>query len=228
MPFKVVGVLAPKGFASLGMDKDDVVFVPYSTGDRKLFGLKFLGTIGAGFLSVEAPEQMNQVTEEANRILRQRHRLRPDQADDFTVKNQLDSVRIQEGAAESMTRLLLCVASISLLVGGVGIMNILLVSVSERTREIGIRMAVGAKRWHIVLQFLVEAMVLSAAGGVAGIAVGVIGARIASQFAGWPTVISPHGLILAVGLSALVGLFSGLYPADRASRLNPIETLRYE
>ena len=228
IPFRVIGALAPKGFDIRGVDQDDIVFVPFSTAERKLMGTRFLGVIGAGFVSVDTPERMDQVVAEAKRILRQRHKLRPDQEDDFTIRNQLDAARIQEGTSESMTLLLLAVASISLLVGGIGIMNILLVSVTERTREIGIRMAVGAKRRHILLQFLVEAVVLSAIGGLIGVGLGVAGAQAASAFAGWPTIISPDTLLLAVGFSALVGIFFGLYPANKASRLNPIEALRYE
>jgi len=228
IPFRVVGALAAKGFDTRGSDQDDVAFIPFSTAERKIMGTKFLGAIGAGFLSAESPEQMDQVAAEVKRVLRQRHKLRPEQEDDFTVRNQLDTAKIQEGTSESMKLLLLAVASISLLVGGIGIMNILLVSVTERTREIGIRMAVGAKRRHILLQFLVEAVVLSTVGGLIGVGLGVAGARAASNFAGWPTIISPEILVIAFGFSALVGIFFGLYPANKASRLNPIEALRYE
>jgi putative ABC transport system permease protein len=228
IPFKVVGTLISKGYDTRGSDQDDVVFIPFSTAERKVMGTKFLGSIGAGFLSAEAPEQMAQIVDEVKRVLRQRHKLRPNQDDDFTVRNQLDTAKIQEGTSESMKLLLLAVASISLLVGGIGIMNILLVSVTERTREIGIRMAVGAKRRHILLQFLVEAVVLSALGGLIGVGVGVAGAKAASNIAGWPTIISGDILVIAFGFSALVGVFFGLYPANKASRLNPIEALRYE
>jgi len=228
IPFKVVGVLDAKGYDTRGADQDDVVFIPFTTAERKIMGTKFLGSIGAGFLSAESPEQMSQIVEEVKRILRQRHKLRPAQDDDFTVRNQIDIAKVQEGTSESMTLLLLAVASISLLVGGIGIMNILLVSVTERTREIGIRMAVGAKRRHILLQFLVEAVVLSAMGGLIGVGFGVGGAKAASNVAGWPTIISGDILLIAFGFSALVGVFFGLYPANKASRLNPIEALRYE
>ena len=228
IPFIVVGTLGSKGFDTRGTDQDDVIFLPFTTAERKLMGTKFLGSIGSGFLSAESPDHMDHVAAEAKRVLRQRHHLRPDQEDDFTIRNQLDTAKIQQGTSESMTVLLLAVASISLLVGGIGIMNILLVSVTERTREIGIRMAVGAKRWHILLQFLVEAVVLSAIGGLIGVALGVGGAKLASTFAGWPTIITPAVMVLAFGFSALVGIFFGLYPANKASRLNPIEALRYE
>jgi len=228
IPFKVVGTLDAKGYDTRGADQDDVVFIPFTTAERKVMGTKFLGSIGAGFLSAESPEQMPQVVDEVKRILRQRHKIRPDKDDDFTVRNQLDIAKVQEGTSESMKLLLLAVASISLLVGGIGIMNILLVSVTERTREIGIRMAVGAKRRHILLQFLVEAVVLSAMGGLIGVGFGVGGAKAASNLAGWPTIISGEILLIAFGFSALVGVFFGLYPANKASRLNPIEALRYE
>ena len=228
IPFKVVGTLAPKGFDTRGNDQDDVVFLPFSTGEHRLIGTKFLGSINAGFLSADSLQDMTQVTSDAKRLLRVRHKLRPDQDDDFTVRNQLDIAKVQEGTADSMTMMLLAIASISLLVGGIGIMNILLVSVTERTREIGIRMAVGAKRWHILLQFLVEAVILSAMGGLIGIVTGIVGAQTASRFAGWPTIVSPQSLVVAFGFSALVGVFFGLYPANKASRLNPIDALRYE
>ncbi len=228
MPFKVVGTLASKGYDLMGTDQDDVVFIPFSTAERKVMGTRFLGAIGAGFLSAESPEQMDRIVEEVRRVLRQRHKLRPDRDDDFTVRNQLDIARVQEGTSETMTLFLLAIASVSLLVGGIGIMNILLVSVTERTREIGIRMAVGAKRRHILLQFLVEAVVLSAMGGLIGVGLGVAGAKAASNLAGWPTIISGDILVIAFGFSALVGIFFGLYPANKASQLNPIEALRYE
>lgn len=228
LPFKVVGTLVSKGYDTRGSDQDDVVFIPFSTAERKVMGAGFLGVIGAGFLSAEAPEQMAQIVEEVKQALRRRHQLRPNQDDDFTVRNQLDTARIQEGTSNSMKLLLLAVASISLLVGGIGIMNILLVSVTERTREIGIRMAVGATRRHILLQFLVEAVVLSALGGLIGVGAGVAGAKAASNVAGWPAIISGDILVMAFGFSALVGVFFGLYPANKASRLNPIEALRYE
>jgi putative ABC transport system permease protein len=228
MPFRVVGTLEAKGYDTRGADQDDVIFIPFTTAERKVTGTKFLGSIKAGFLSAESPEQMDGIVKEVKRVLRQRHKLRPDEDDDFTVRSQLDMAKIQEGTSEDMKLLLLAVASISLLVGGIGIMNILLVSVTERTREIGIRMAVGAKRRHILLQFLVEAVVLSAIGGLVGIGLGVVSAEAASNIAGWSAIISGDILLIAFGFSALVGIFFGLYPANKASRLNPIEALRYE
>ena len=228
LPFQAVGTLAPKGFDSQGNDQDDVIFIPFSTAERKLVGSKFLGSVNAGFLSVDDPDHMDDVVVEIKRMLRERHKLRATQVDDFTVRNQVDLMRVQANTSESMTMLLLAVASVSLLVGGIGIMNILLVSVNERTREIGIRLAVGAKRRHILLQFLIESLVLSSIGGVIGIMAGVIGAGIASQVAGWPTIIPTEAIIGAVAFSAIVGIFFGLYPANKAATLNPIKAIRNE
>jgi len=228
LPFQVVGTLVPKGFDAQGNDQDDVVFIPFSTAERKLVGSKFLGSVGAGFLSVEDPVYMDAVVDEVKRVLRERHRLRPSQVDDFTVRNQLDMMKVQASTSESMTMLLLAVASVSLLVGGIGIMNILLVSVNERTREIGIRLAVGAKRRHILLQFLIEGLVLSTIGGIIGILVGLIGAGVTARLAGWPTSV-PVGLVAgAFGFSGIVGVLFGLYPANKASLLNPIKAIRQE
>jgi putative ABC transport system permease protein len=161
-------------------------------------------------------------------VLRARHRLQPDEPDDFTVRTQVDIGKVQEGTSRTLTVMMFAVASISLLVGGIGIMNILLVSVTERTREIGVRMAVGAKRRHILAQFLIEAMALSLVGGVLGIVFGILGARLTTVVAGWPTIITPESVVVAFLFSLAVGLFFGLYPANKASRLNPIEALRYE
>jgi putative ABC transport system permease protein len=228
MAFRVVGTLASKGYDTRGADQDDVVFVPFTTAERKLIGTKFLGSIGMGFLSADSPDHIGSVIADVKDLLRQRHKLRLDQADDFTIRNQLDVAKVQEDSSQSMTMLLLAVASISLLVGGIGIMNILLVSVTQRTREIGIRMAVGAKRWHILWQFLVESVILSAIGGVFGVGLGITGAELIAGYAGWPTILSLHVMVLAFGFSGLVGLVFGLYPAHKASRLNPIDALRYE
>ena len=166
--------------------------------------------------------------EQIREVLRARHRLQAEQEDDFTIRTQVDIGKVQEGTSETLTMMLFAIASVSLLVGGIGIMNILLVSVTERTREIGVRMAVGAKRRHIVMQFLIEAMTLSLVGGVLGIVLGVTGAKLTTLIAGWPTIISGNVILLAFFFSLVVGLFFGLYPANKASRLNPIEALRYE
>ena len=228
VPFRVIGVLAPKGQSAQGSDQDDIIFVPFSTAERKVLGTQFLGSVGALFASTERSEDLPEAVEQTREALRLRHRLQPDQADDFTIRTQVDIGRIQEGTSQTLTVMLFAIASVSLLVGGIGIMNILLVSVTERTREIGVRMAVGAKRRHILMQFLIEAMTLSLVGGVIGIILGILGARLTTVIAGWPTIISFDAVVAAILFSLAVGLFFGLYPANKASRLNPIEALRYE
>lgn len=228
VPFRVIGVLSPKGQSAQGSDQDDVIFIPFTTAERKVFGTMFLGSVAALFASTDRPEDLPEAVERIREVLRGRHRLQAEQADDFTVKTQVDIGKVQEGTNYTLTLLLFSVASVSLLVGGIGIMNILLVSVTERTREIGVRMAVGAKRGHVLMQFLIEAMTLSLLGGVIGIVLGVIGAKLTTVVAGWPSVISIDVIIVAFVFSLAVGLFFGLYPANKASRLNPIEALRYE
>jgi len=221
VPLRVLGVLAPKGQSFMGQDQDDFIAVPFSTAERRVLGTKFLGTIGVVFLSTGAVEEIRD-------LLRARHRLLPNEDDDFTIRTMDDIAKASEGTSRTMMLMLLGIASISLVVGGIGVMNILLVSVTERTHEIGLRMAVGAKRWHILLQFLVEAVILSTIGGIIGVVAGVVGARLATTLAGWPTIISPQAVVVAFLFSFIVGVFFGLYPANKASRLNPIEALRYE
>jgi len=228
MPFRVVGVLAPKGQSAQGSDQDDIIFVPFTTAERKLFGSKFLGSVGALFASTERPDELPEAVEAIREVLRVRHRIQPDQPDDFTIRTQVDIGQVREGMSQTLTVMLFAIASISLLVGGIGIMNILLVSVTERTREIGVRMAVGAKRRHILAQFLIEAMTLSLVGGLLGIVFGIVGAQAMTVLAGWPTIVSPQSILVAFLFSVAVGLFFGLYPANKASRLNPIDALRYE
>lgn len=228
VPFRVIGVLAAKGQSAQGSDQDDVIFIPFSTAERKVFGTSFIGSVGALFGTTDRVEDLPVAVEQIREVLRARHRLQSDQSDDFTVRTQVDIGKIQEGTSQTLTMMLFSIASVSLLVGGIGIMNILLVSVTERTREIGVRMAVGAKRRHIVMQFLIEAMTLSLLGGAIGIALGVVGARLTTVIAGWPTIISGDVIVVAFVFSLVVGLFFGLYPANKAARLNPIEALRYE
>jgi len=228
VPFRVIGVLASKGQSAQGSDQDDVVFIPFSTAERKVFGTSFIGSVGAMFGSTDQVEDLPMAAEQIREVLRARHRLQTEQDDDFTIRTQVDIGKVQEGTSETLTTMLFAIASVSLLVGGIGIMNILLVSVTERTREIGVRMAVGAKRRHIVMQFLIEAMTLSLVGGVLGIVLGITGAKLTTLIAGWPTIISWNVIILAFFFSLVVGLFFGLYPANKAARLNPIEALRYE
>jgi putative ABC transport system permease protein len=228
VPFRVIGVLVPKGQSAQGSDQDDIIFIPFSTAERKVLGTQFLGSVGALFASTDHPDDLPAAVEGIREVLRARHRLQPEQQDDFTIRTQVDIGLVQEGTSQTLTLMMFSVASISLLVGGIGIMNILLVSVTERTREIGVRMAVGAKRRHILMQFLIEAMTLSLVGGLLGIVFGVVGARITTVVAGWPTIISAESILIAFFFSLAVGLFFGLYPANKASRLNPIEALRYE
>ena len=228
VPFRVIGVLASKGQSAQGSDQDDVTFIPFSTAERKVFGTSFIGSVGAMFGSTEQVEDLPIAAEQIREVLRARHRLQAEQNDDFTIRTQVDIGKVQEGTSETLTMMLFAIASVSLLVGGIGIMNILLVSVTERTREIGIRMAVGAKRHHIVMQFLIEAMTLSLVGGALGIVLGIAGAKLTTVIAGWTTIISGNVIVIAFFFSLMVGLFFGLYPANKAAHLNPIETLRYE
>jgi putative ABC transport system permease protein len=180
------------------------------------------------FGSTDRIEDLPTAVEQIREVLRARHRLQAEQSDDFTIRTQVDIGKVQEGTSETLTIMLFAIASVSLLVGGIGIMNILLVSVTERTREIGVRMAVGAKRRHILMQFLIEAMTLSLVGGALGILFGIAGTKLTTLIAGWPTIISGNVIVTAFLFSLGVGLFFGLYPANKASRLNPIEALRYE
>ena len=227
VPFRIIGVLAPKGQSPTGNDQDDIIFIPFTTAERRVLGTQFLGSVGALFASTERPEDLPAAVEDIQRVLRDRHHLQPDQPDDFTIRTQVDIGKVQEGTGETLTIMMFSVASISLLVGGIGIMNILLVSVTERTREIGIRMAVGAKHRHILIQFLAEAMTLSMVGGLLGVGFGILGAQATTLVAGWPTIISFEAIMIAFLFSAAVGLIFGIYPANKAARLNPIDALRY-
>jgi putative ABC transport system permease protein len=228
VPFRVIGVLEPKGQTSWGQDQDDCVVIPFSTAERRVLGTEFLGSVDQIFVSVASPDQNLRAVEQINGLLRVRHKILPSRESDFTVRNLDDIARVSRMATEVMTNLLFSVASISLLVGGIGIMNILLVSVTERTREIGIRMAVGAKRRHILFQFLIEAVALSMFGGLAGCVLGVAAAEVISYAAGWPTLLSPLAVLGSFVFSGAVGVFFGFYPARKASRLDPIAALRYE
>jgi len=227
MPFKVIGTLKSKG-SSFGQDKDDTVLIPITTAQKKLFGTEFPGTIK--YISVQGKnsESLNSAQEEIEALLRERHNIGRNKDDDFTVKNFTEMMETVQKTISTMTLLLGAIASVSLLVGGIGIMNIMLVSVTERTKEIGIRMAIGAKAMDIRIQFLIEALLLSLAGGLTGIIVGVLGSWLISLGSGLTTVISPFSVILAFGFSGAIGIGFGFYPAYKASLMNPIDALRYE
>jgi putative ABC transport system permease protein len=230
VPFKVIGVMAGKGQSALGQDQDDVIFVPLDTGRRRIVGRNYardrsVQTIMVKFASEAA---INPGIEQTRALLRQRHRLLEDQEDDFIVRNLTEIANTATAAASTLSWLLAAVAGVSLLVGGIGIMNIMLVSVTERTREIGLRLAVGARQRDVLSQFLIEATTLATIGGAVGIALGIGAATAIARFAGWPFVISPQTILIAVGVSGLIGVFFGFYPARQAARLDPIEALRRE
>jgi len=228
VPFRVIGVLGRKGQTSWGQDQDDVVIVPFNTAERRVLGATVLGSVNMILLSVGRTGDIAWVVEEVRRLLRARHRLAEGQVDDFTVRTMTEMFETSLAASRVMAQLLAAIASISLLVGGIGIMNTLLVSVAERTREIGIRLAVGAKTRHILAQFLVESVLLSLAGGLAGTVLGVAAATAIGRFAGWPVIVSVRAVVLAFAFAAAVGVLFGVYPARRAARLDPIVALRHE
>jgi putative ABC transport system permease protein len=227
-PFIVVGVLADKGQTTWGQDQDDIVYVPLKTGQRLLFGQQFPGMVRLISVQATDADTLKLAEEQITQLLRQRHRIRASQDNDFTVRNLTEAMSTAEESARVMSILLGAIASISLLVGGIGIMNIMLVSVTERTREIGTRMAVGARGRDILWQFLVESLVLSLIGGVIGIILGVGASQIISQMFKWPTLVSIQSLMLSFSFSGGVGIFFGFYPARKAARMDPIEALRFE
>jgi putative ABC transport system permease protein len=224
-PFRIVGVLSPKGAGAMGQDQDDIVYIPYTTLQKKLLGITNISniTISAASAAAIAPAADAIASE-----LRVRHRIAPGDPDDFMVRTLDEMVSVRTEATRTMTMLLAGIAAVSLLVGGIGIMNIMIVSVTERTREIGLRMAVGARRRDVLLQFLVEAVVISLVGGVLGIALGFGLSRTLTETLQWPTSIAPHAIAMAFFFSSLVGIFFGWYPARRAAHLDPIEALRFE
>jgi putative ABC transport system permease protein len=225
VPFRVIGVLKPKGLSLNGADQDDLVVVPYTTAMKRLTAATILRGIN---VQAETADKMDKVEAEIISLLRQRHRILGTREDDFTVRNQQEITERATANSRTMTFLVGAIASVSLLVGGIGIMNIMLVSVTERTREIGIRMAIGAHGRDIMLQFLIEAVALSSLGGVIGILVGIGGCKSLTILMNWPTAISPISVVLSFVFSALVGVFFGLYPAQKAAELDPIDALRYE
>ncbi|MEK9135670.1 MAG: ABC transporter permease [Bacteroidota bacterium] len=225
LPFRVVGTLQPKGQNAMGQDQDDLIIAPFPTVQRKIQGIDFVGMILVSAVSKQQiPEAQAQITD----LLRIRHRLQPWDDNDFMIRNQSDIASAATATSSIMTMLLGSIASVSLIVGGIGIMNIMLVSVTERTREIGIRMAIGARRSDILQQFLIEAVTLSVLGGLIGVGLGLLSSNLISKLAGWPVFVSPSSVALAFFFSALVGVFFGFYPARKAASLSPIDALRYE
>jgi macrolide transport system ATP-binding/permease protein len=256
VPMTVVGILAAKGHSASGQDQDDVIFIPFSTSQERILGVatpssaqtlsnnvfatigpppnpfgvvpKLEGFVNTIFVQARSPALVKTALGEVTKTLEKTHRILPGKPDDFVVRDLTEIAEVAEQSSKAMELLLAAIASISLVVGGIGIMNILLVSVTERTREIGIRMATGARRLHVLAQFLVEAMLLALMGGIAGIAAGVIASLLISHLAGWPILLEANVMILAFAFSGAVGVFFGFYPARQASRLNPIDALRYE
>jgi putative ABC transport system permease protein len=223
-PFDIVGVLAKKGQNAVGQDQDDVVIMPYTTAQTRLSGNTRIWQI---LVSATSQQDITAAQQEATEIMRESHKI-GDGDDDFTVRNQTEIANAAQGTTKIMTWLLASIASVSLIVGGIGIMNIMLVSVTERTREIGIRMAIGARGSDVLTQFLVESIVMSVLGGAVGLVVGVGGASLVARFTGWSTEVPIAAVALAIGFSAAVGVFFGFYPARKAAALDPIQALRYE
>ncbi len=222
--FQVIGLMSKKG-SSGWRDQDDIVFVPLKTAQKRLFGADYVTSIN---VEAKSQESMDQATTEITSLLRERHRIRPGEEDDFHIRSQAEILSMVQETGQTFTMLLAGIAIVSLVVGGIGIMNIMFVSVSERTREIGIRKAIGAQKRHVLGQFLIEAIIVSLSGGVVGILVGILVSQLASKFGGWPTVVTLASVLLSFCFAFGVGLFFGFYPAHKASTLNPIEALRYE
>ncbi len=223
-PFKVLGVMAPKGSTGFGQDQDDAVYAPYTTVQKKLQGIQHINNIQVSAATPETAPVSAEITE----LLRARHKLTANDPDDFMVRTQEEMASVRTETTKTMTTLLAAIAGVSLLVGGIGIMNIMLVSVTERTREIGLRMAIGARGRDVLMQFLVEAVVLSLFGGLLGIAMGFGLSAAAERFLQWPTAIPPNAIAMAFGFAAGTGVFFGFYPARKAAGLDPIEALRFE
>jgi len=228
IPFKVIGVLESKGQSPGGQDQDDTILIPLTTAQKKIFGTTIPGMVRMIMVKARSADDIAVAERQVTDLLRQRHRIGPNKEDDFTVMNLTQILKMAEQTTNYLTLLLGAIASVSLLVGGIGIMNIMLVSVTERTREIGIRMAVGAKTWDIRIQFIIEALTLSMTGGIMGIIIGSGGSVILSTIFEYPSVVSPLSVFLAFSFSGVVGIFFGFYPAYKASLLNPIDALRFE
>jgi macrolide transport system ATP-binding/permease protein len=253
VPMEVIGVLAPKGHSASGQDQDDVALIPFRTSQVRVLGVaqpaavtgqgdtvypappnpfniqaKLQGFVQTMYVQARSADQVKTALQQVTETLERRHRIKPDQQDDFSVRDLTEIAEVADENSRIMELLLAAIASISLVVGGIGIMNILLVSVTERTREIGIRMAIGARRFHVLMQFLIEATLLSLIGGGAGVITGIVASQIIAHVAKWPTLLHPAVIVGAFGFSAAIGMFFGFYPARKASLLNPIDALRYE
>lgn len=228
VPFKVIGLLKTKGSSGMGQDQDDLVFIPITTAQRKVFGTDFPGTVSMIAVKAQNDEVINDAQEDITDILRHRHNIGKNQDDDFEIRNLAEMQETIKSTTKTMSLLLGAIAGVSLIVGGIGIMNIMLVSVTERTKEIGIRMAIGAKASDIRIQFLIESFMLSMIGGLIGVAIGIVGAHIMHTLAGMNIAITASSILLSLGFSAAIGIGFGYYPAYKASLLNPIDALRYE
>ena len=224
-PFRIIGVLTPKGYNSMGQDQDDMILAPYTTIQKRILAITYINGIEASAISEEASEE---AIEEISAILRQNHKLAPGDEADFHVRSQEELSSMLSTTTDLMTVLLACIAGISLLVGGIGIMNIMYVSVTERTREIGLRMSIGAKRRHILFQFLIEAVIISVTGGIIGVILGIGSSLIIKYGIGWPVYVQVYSVVLSFLVCTITGIFFGWYPAQKASRLNPIDAIRYE
>jgi putative ABC transport system permease protein len=229
-PFEVIGVMARKGQNPMGQDQDDAVFIPYWTARRSVMGASRANARQVGTISVKVHdgEDMRDAEENIRALMRQRHRVAANEPDSVSVRNLSDIQATRDAAARTLSLLLASVAAVSLLVGGIGVMNIMLVSVTERTREIGLRLAIGARRRDVLAQFLLEALVLALLGGAVGVAAGITLSHLVADLAGWPVLVTLDSVLLAVGVSALTGLFFGFWPARRAARLDPIAALRHD
>jgi len=225
IPFRVIGLLEKKGQNTFGQDQDDIIIAPFSTVQKRMLSGMYVNSILA---SSRSEGDMENAKEQVTEILRLQHKLSPEDEDDFTVRSQADIANVFGSISKVLTILLASIASISLLVGGIGIMNIMLVSVTERTREIGIRMAVGAKSRDVLFQFMIESVFISFIGGLIGILFGILVSQLVARFGGWPVVITASSVLLSFAFSAIVGIFFGWYPARKAAGLNPIDALRYE
>lgn len=225
IPFRIIGVLEPKGYNSMGQDQDDLILAPYTTVQKRILAITYLQGITASAID---ESQTQQAIDEISDILRTNHKLRPTDEDDFTVRSTQEMSEMMTSTMDMMTILLACIASISLVVGGIGIMNIMYVSVTERTREIGLRMSIGAKGRHILWQFLIEAVIISVTGGIIGVLFGIGASTAINLILKWPIYVQPASVLLSFAVCTLTGIFFGWYPARKASRLNPIDALRFE